>query len=444
VRILIISYSYAPVINPRAFRWTALAEFWARQGHEIDVITVWSPGRERSESRNGVTVHRVGGAVSGSLRALIKRAGPDTDVTAEKFSISISSINRSSAGKFARGLKWLHDHTWKRIYWPDFACIWYFAATRKMKALLGRKPYDAMITVSLPFTDHLIGKGARRVQPDLAWLVDIGDPFCFLDMTPHNNRRLYRRLNERVERSVFMAADAVSVTTEKTRDHYVRLFPEAKGKMHVMGPLLPAITESRARQVFPADGVTRLVFVGTLYREIRNPTPVLAFFNELTRKAPDRPMELHFFGDIHDCEPCFAAHRELLGRRVFLHGVVDRETALSAMQQATTLINIGNNTSYQLPSKVLEYAASGRPLINVVQDSSDSSVEVLRSHPACLTLFGHSQSVEQHAAAVARFIQQTRHGDYSARLGWLKAFETPSIAGQYMALMQAGRQRRTH
>ena len=43
-KILIISHRYYPNTNARAFRWTALAEYWADKGHTIDVISLRTNG----------------------------------------------------------------------------------------------------------------------------------------------------------------------------------------------------------------------------------------------------------------------------------------------------------------------------------------------------------------------------------------------------------------
>ena len=72
MKILIISYYYIPAISPRAFRWTIIAEYWAKQGEYIDVICSWEPGLARSEIINKVHVHRVGNTVLKILRKRFK------------------------------------------------------------------------------------------------------------------------------------------------------------------------------------------------------------------------------------------------------------------------------------------------------------------------------------------------------------------------------------
>ena len=59
-----------------------------------------------------------------------------------------------------------------------------------------------------------------------------------------------------------------------------------------------------------------------------------------------------------------------------------RAAALAAMQSADALVNVGNATRYQLPSKVVEYAATGKPVVNIVAGDDDSSAAFFRRYPA--------------------------------------------------------------
>jgi hypothetical protein len=38
MKILVVIHSYAPALNPRSFRWSAIAEHWAARGHTVDVV----------------------------------------------------------------------------------------------------------------------------------------------------------------------------------------------------------------------------------------------------------------------------------------------------------------------------------------------------------------------------------------------------------------------
>ena len=67
-KVLIISFQYWPALNARAFRWTALAEDWAREGREVHVVCARVPDRPVLETQYGVRVHRAGSAWIERLR----------------------------------------------------------------------------------------------------------------------------------------------------------------------------------------------------------------------------------------------------------------------------------------------------------------------------------------------------------------------------------------
>jgi glycosyltransferase involved in cell wall biosynthesis len=436
VNLLVISFYYTPAISPRAFRWSAVAEEWVRRGHRVTVISSVSPGDPREEVLNGVRVLRVGGRLSeavrtrfGSPSALRPRAA------AEAVPAPASAPGRRRALRHVA--KWVHDRTWKKVYWPDFACLWYPAARDEALRVAEEEGVDGLVTVSLPFSGHMAGLPLKRRDGALPWLVDIGDPFAFFHRTPLNNHALYRRRNDRAESTVLRLADVVSVTTEPTLERYVEMFPHVRGKIRVVPPLLvPPDVEPAPRDPVPL----RLVFVGTLFRRFRSPAFLLELFHALEGEGGGRPMELHFYGDLHDCAPCFEPYAGSLGQRVFLHGAVPRTEAYAAMLSADVLVNIGNDTEYQLPSKVVDYASTGRPVVNVVRTPADNSARFFGRYPAALTLVDEGTGVnEAQLSAVRAFV--ARHAGRRVpppELAWLGEFGLESITDAYEGmLMQA-------
>lgn len=430
MKLLVVSFYYTPAISPRAFRWSAVAEEWVRRGHQVRVIAGWSQGEPREEVLNGVRVSRVGGRMVEAVRS---RFGTPSTVRARTGAASANGTAPRSGGGLRGVAKWVHDRTWKKVYWPDFACLWYPAARAEAERIAAEEGIDGLVTVSLPFSGHLAGVPLKRRNPAMPWLVDIGDPFSFFHRVPLNNHALYRGRNERAEGQVLRLADAVAVTTEPTLERYVELFPHVRGKIRVVPPLL-ALPRVEPAPRDPAP--LRLVFVGTLYRSFRTPD----FLLQLTRAldgAAGRPVELHFYGDLHDCGPCFDAYPELLGKRVLLHGPVPRGDAYAAMLSADVLVNIGNDTEYQLPSKVVDYASTGRPVVNVVRTPTDSSARFFERYPAVLTLVdeGTGATPAQVSAARAFIEQQAGRRVPREELAWLGEYRLDSIADAYEEML---------
>ncbi len=218
------------------------------------------------------------------------------------------------------------------------------------------------------------------------WFVDIGDPFYLMEEPSPNNRRLYARLNRCMESEVVDRAVAISVTTESTKCLYETHFPGVCGKIHMMPPLLslPGFVPTARR--CSDIGPIRLVFVGTLYRRLRNPRFLLECFSAVASALPQGAIELHFYGAVNDCadelDACPAAVRDA----VVAHGLVGREDVLQAMIEADVLINIGNDSKSQLPSKIIEYMSVGKPILNLISLAGDTSVAALANYPAALTM----------------------------------------------------------
>lgn len=370
MKLLILTYSYSPDLNPRAFRWSAVAARLARNGHEVHVLCA-SRG-ERQAREEGVVVHRVSDW-------LIDASAQPARTTPGTGSVPALAAWRATLRSLARTL-------WRALRWPDYACGWIIPAVRAGRALCSSHRYDWIISVSHPFTGHVVGALVRPAAPQARWMVDIGDPFHLMEEPSPNNRRLFGWLNRRVEAHVIAKSDAISVTTPSTQRVYESFFSPPHRKVQVVPPVLslPAAPPPSPRA---RDGVVRLVFVGTLYSKLRSPRFLLECFSALRAALPQERLELHFYGSVKDCAEDLAAYQDAAQGALFIHGLVGRAEVLQAMVDATALVNIGNESQTQLPSKVIEYMAVGKPILNLASSSWDTSVAVLARYPAVLNVY---------------------------------------------------------
>ena len=428
-RVLIVTFSYWPTLNARAFRWTALAERWASQGARVEVVSAWSPGLARHEVVNGVVIRRPGSRAVETLRNWLtnrRQAAVNFESTSSRYESKLRQ-------RMLSGLRHLNDQIWRKVFWPDSSCPWYFSALREARRAAQSLRPDVLISVSPTFTAVAV---ARRLIGELhstaRWLIDLGDPFCFCEEAPQNNFRLYRRLNRVFERACFRRATAVSVTTAATRARYAELFPESVAKMHVIAPLL-SLPDLPVPESPKSNSARTIVYVGTLYGSIRRPDFLLALFAQLRRAMTQESLELHVYGDVRDCASCFEPFLQEKVPSVFLHGTVARSQALQAMANASVLVNLGNDTAYQLPSKILEYLAVGRPILNIATHSQDSSTAFLADYPLAVSL--QASQAGPTATDVAKVAQLLRRrpepGDRSIAEPWLAPSRINAIAEQY-------------
>jgi hypothetical protein len=244
--------AYGTAIESRKFLLGAAVEHAEPKWH--DVLS--------EETLNGVQVHRVGGTISEGLRRWLKTETPQ--------SVS-ESAERGLPGKRTRSglgslIKTVYDLTWKKIYWPESTCLWFFPAREKALKLASDIPFDAVISTSTPYTGHLVGKTVKIAHPDMPWTVDIGDPFSF-GQPPWNNTGLYKKLNYRSEAKVLKAADSISVTVDSCKKAYGQLFSGVEDKITVIPPLFSGAIPSYQKKP-NTQKRCQLVFTGSLYKEI--------------------------------------------------------------------------------------------------------------------------------------------------------------------------------
>ncbi|WDR02351.1 glycosyltransferase [Devosia algicola] len=387
MKILVISHSFSPDLTPRAFRWAAIADQLAKLGHKVHILCA---AQSSVPDGGDFVVHRVADRIQ-RTRASATRGTP-MDIATDRSATHI----RSWAKKLIRRL-------WRGLYWPDYACGWVIPAAARARELQTRYNFDHIITTSHPFSGHLVWLLAGNDKKDVDWLVDIGDPYSLMAEPAPYNRYLYGWLSAWAESRVLRRATRVSVTTETTAELYRYNFQSVRGSIGVIGPLLslPATPIVPTRTGPP----TRVVFVGTLYRDLRNPTAALQHFEALAKAYPDRHYELHFYGAVNDCGDILAEYVARLPHLVIVHGLVPREVAAKSMADADALLNIGNHSTTQLGSKVIEYVAVARPIINIVSMKGDASGHMLLTHPSCVTLSSQSSVRDgQSTAKIADFL----------------------------------------
>lgn len=390
----------------------------------------------QEQSQHGVYIHRVG---FDSLKEWVyHRAG----IRSGRGRVGVGVQKPGWAERLAIAM---YRHLWKNMCFPDDAVVWKRPATQKARQLLRAQQFDALVTVSLPFTGHCIGQRLKRDFPHLRWLADVGDPFSF-SPTPLNNSWLFGALNRRLEARVLVAANSVIVTHDALRQRYQqKLGQEVVSCMEVIPPLLS--TESAIREgemlapLAAGDGVLRLGYFGAMYSPVRTPDALLDVLSQAMKLHPmlSGQVELHFFGEVF---PEFY-DRLIAHPWVRLHGLRSREEVQDAMRRMDVLVNIGNSTDFQLPSKVVDYLAAGRPVMNVSYTQPDPFADFLSLHLSHRELLFNLKvkGGRVEVGEVQRWIEWLgarkpllSREELAARL---VPFEIGSVAAQYLQRLQS-------
>lgn len=427
MRILVISYSYYPANNPRSFRWSAICEYWAQNGITVDVVCAYAEtGLSKSERLQGVNVYR------------------SRDISQQVRATEPTNINAVASSKpcWQTNIKKLLYVVLKKITvllrWPDFAWLWIPKAHREAKRLLKSHHYDGIYSVSPAFSSHVVALLLGRQRKNIPWISDYGDPFSLSKESPMNNNWLYSGLNKYIDRLVIRSSKKISVTTVETAKKYVAQLGALEKWVTVIPPLVKCgyfFPDDRQKSLVSQEGTINVIFAGTLYAAIRNPNFFLELLTKVRKKLLPRNVEIHFYGSVVDCMHEFESYKAAINDWIFLHGTVDQSELKHVYERADVLVNIGNVTTYQTPSKVIEYMSTGLPILNITSVADDSSIPLLQSYPAAISLYQGDGVTERLVDKVCAFLEQVQQVDIEDVNEILKQYKPETIANTYLSLL---------
>lgn len=434
MRILIISTLYYPARSPNVYRWEAIARYWTSQGHEVHWLCTRLGGEPRQAKVNELFIHRAGHHTL--LDWLYDVLGKKNK---RRGTLGAGTPNQSQWRMF---IEQIVNLTWRKIYWPDGSCIWYFPARKRALQLMRQHHFDVAISVSLPFSSVLIAAAVKKKYPTVRWLMDIEDPFSFVEEYFINNRYLYKNLNVKAESGALHLADEVSVTVDAARRKYIDQFPFVEGKISVIPPLWEEVKPAKnpQSQYQSTDEHIHLGYFGTFYFPIRGPEVFLRLLSLIKKEQPElaNRLTVHLVGAIPvEYAGLITQFSELKGILRF-YGLVSREQTARMMEDMDFLVNIGNTTDYHLPSKSAEYLAAGKPIINVCQHSKDTFDNFFEGHPLFLSLqCSDSRTLFIQVIKFCEFV--SHYAKQTVEKQWLierkRRFAVEAIANQYSELL---------
>ena len=261
---------------------------------------------------------------------------------------------------------------------------------------------DQLVPCSSPFEGVVACAEYARRHPGVRLTPVIFDQFadsgtlCKTSFT----RELKRKANLAVERDALEASDVVlNVTWE---EHVRQYHPGCLQKLvHIEHPLLvrPAgLPDNGARD---GDGRSRVIFAGSLSAGVRDPSAALDIFRGLGEVAH---LDMFVMG----------SGRELVQEAadadpgaVSLNDPVPSSEMAALLAAGDCLLSIGNTTSDQKPSKVVEYMALGKPILHICAIEDDPVRADVGAYPlGCVIEAG--EDLARAREAVRAFLLETR------------------------------------
>lgn len=329
MKILIVSGFFYPQNTPRAFRTTELAKELVRQGHDV---TIYFPENKFDYSD-------------------FRQVYPSTlkqfpTIEERRTFIGISLVDRII-------FRLLHQFFW----YPDPLNI------KNVKhAIKNERQYDLLISIAVPHYIHwAIGKLYKKgIKAAKTWIADCGDPFMLTESSNYRPPFYFKPLETRWCRY----CDYITVPTDTS---YLGYYPEFYKKIKI----IPQGFDFSAIKMpeYTPNGIPTFAFAGSFIPGSRDPQKLFEFLSSIKE-----PFKFIIYGTSNRNQ--WSSVLSKLEGKVVFEKPIPRDELLPILAQMDFLINIGNGTNVQTPSKLIDYTLTKRPILTI--ETNDIKEHILK------------------------------------------------------------------
>jgi glycosyltransferase involved in cell wall biosynthesis len=382
-RILIVAYYYPPLATSGAMRPLAFTRWlrehdWAPSVLTIDPACV-EPGIDVDpalELRVPPTTRVLRVPYKSPRTKLLEfRAAVNTITAPLRRQLPAESASKPSTRSDTRVT--LREAIVERLFgFPDSCASWIRPAVRSAVRAFRSEPPDVVLATAPPWSTLLVGQGVAQAF-GVPLVLDFRDPWT---RNPVRRTRTAwaERKAQQVEDALIRSSALVIANTEESREQLASGYPDSAAKMRT---ITNGFDPELFQQAATATGIARpleLCHFGSLYGQ-RRPLHLLRALNELSVRygpALRERLRLRLIGSWE------IEHQETntLAESLERAGVISREPSiphaecLNAMRRAAVLLVLQPSSPVQIPGKLYEYVASGRPILLVGGDGATEAL----------------------------------------------------------------------
>ena len=322
-KILIVSGAFYPTISPRSFRTTELSKELARQGHHVTVLIPKADinfNYKDFETKHHIEILSLGSSFWKEL------------------SFGKSSIIVLLRKIVSRILSYL-------IEYPNLQLM--FLVKHVLKGLHG---FDLLISIAVPYPIHWgVAISRNRNLLYKTWIADCGDPYTGY------GRKYFEKMFYLVHltKYAFNKANYISVP-------FIGAIKAYPNKYHRKIKIIPQgfnFSEINLHEGNIQHSIPTIAFAGAFIPDRRDIRPFINFLLEY-----EYEFKLIIYTKQKDF---FLQYKNIFGTKLFLCDYIEREKLLYELSKMDFLINLDNRNEIQLPSKIIDYALTKRPILSI-------------------------------------------------------------------------------
>ena len=324
MKILIVSGCYYPELTPRAFRTTELAKAFVRLGNDVTVI--------------------------------IPDDYSQLDRTIEGYPVKFKWYHRNADNLMKGGdivSRIINRGLYQFLNFPN--CRMYPAVKKVLKDESG---YDLLLSIAVPHEIHwavgkLYAQGHRIAK---TWIADCGDPWMLCQSMNFKHPSYFKHYETRW-------CQLCNYITVPTDESYKGYYPEFRDKIKVI-PQAFDFSEVKTEEYVPNE-VPTFAFSGSFIPGRRDPRPFIDYLNS-------KGIDYRFVIYTKQSE-YFTQYQSRLGKQIIIKDYIPRLDLLRELSKMDFLVNLENGVAAQTPSKLIDYALTGRPILSVNSNNLDTA-----------------------------------------------------------------------
>lgn len=397
MKILFITYFFAPYNCIGAVRTTRTAELLSKRGHEVKVISADNQNLKPNLSYDFLDKNILRTNWIDLEKPIYFFGGKD----------KIQSINNSMHKGTIKGrvLSFLKSFFHRIISLPDKHIGWHPYAVKEAKKLIGSgwKP-DVIYASATPYTSLLTANKISRLF-EVPWVGELRD------LWSDNHYGYGWCIDKKIEKSVLKNASSLVTVSDPLRKILQKKYPEIP--CHTIMNAFDDKDFKISREKISNKNFN-IVYTGSVYEGKRDPTPLfeaLILGNKLKNKV-----QVDFFGNnLGFVESLIKKYK--LQESVRTNKEVSRKESLEKQKNAQLLLLLTWNNPEErgiLTGKLFEYIGSGVPILSIGAINDEASNLIKKNQ------FGIASN---HSAEISKFIQDIVNNDFEFNLQNRNKFE---------------------
>lgn len=268
------------------------------------------------------------------------------------------------------------------LSFPDAQCFWLKRAVRRLWNIAPTEYPDAVFATAGPWTSLLVGKALAK-KFGVPFVADFRDPWTHNPNRQQFSAALFER-HKRLEKEICKWAVKIIANTDELTAQFRRDYPGCDGKFITITNGFDDRGWTQAEDsldigfVTPADSATiELSHFGTIYGN-RDPFPLMLALDSLLeeKRICSDQLRVRLIGDwFVENTKC-----NILAEKLEKHGLLNRSPTvphnicLEQMASAQVLLVLQPAYPLQVPGKIYEYIATGRPIVVIGGEGATASL----------------------------------------------------------------------